>query len=238
MKKVNKRILTEYIPLMLTGVLIIVFGIIYKQSFIKLLPNLISLFVMLFNSRASRIGFLLGGLNCLLYTVVYAITSLWGNVISSVIGALFAFLSYARWKKRAYGQSTVIKKMKPLHRTFFIIVFIAAWFALSWGLSLGGGTQPFLDAYSGVSGLLIPILTMFAYIEETPFYTLGTFLSLVMWLMIAAAEPNEITFVIFSIYSCYMAVKRAITWVKLYREQQREIAQNNGVLIMGEHADN
>ena len=175
MEKTTKRIITEYIPLILTGVLIIVLGIIYQQSFIKLLPNLISLFVMLFNSRASRLGFLLGGLNCVLYTVVYAITSLWGNVISSVIGALFAFVSYVRWKKRAYGQSTIIKKMKPLYRTLFVAGFIVAWLALSLALSLGGGTQPFLDSYSGVSGILIPILTMLAYIEETPFYTFCTF---------------------------------------------------------------
>ena len=230
MEKTTKRIITEYIPLILTGVLIIVLGIIYQQSFIKLLPNLISLFVMLFNSRASRLGFLLGGLNCVLYTVVYAITSLWGNVISSVIGALFAFVSYVRWKKRAYGQSTIIKKMKPLYRTLFVAGFIVAWLALSWALSVGGGTQPFLDAYSGVSGILIPILTMFAYIEETPFYTFGTFVSLAMWVMIAIDKPSEITFVIFSVYSCYMAVKRAITWVKLYRKQQREMTQNNGEL--------
>jgi hypothetical protein len=185
---------------------------------------------MLFNSRASRFGFLLGGLNCVLYTVVYALTALWGNAISSVIGAFFAFLSYVRWKKRAYGQSTIIKKMTTLHRTSFIVVFVVAWLALSWALSLGGGTQPLLDAYSGVSGILIPILTMMAYIEETPFYTLGTFISLTMWVMIAINEPNEITFVIYAVYNCYMAVKRAITWVKLYRKQQREMTKNNGVL--------
>ncbi len=230
MEKRTKRILTEYLPLVITGAFLIIFGIVYQQSFIKLLPNLISLFVMLFNSRASRLGFLLGGMNCILYTIVYAITSLWGNVISSVIGVLFAFLSYVRWKKRAYGKATKFKKMRPLPRVLFIISFIVAWLVLAWVLSQGGGKQPLLDAYSGISGIVLPFLTMLAYIEETPFYVLGTVISLAMWVMIAINEPNEITFVIFSVYNCYMAVKRAITWVRLYRKQQIERAENNGEL--------
>ena len=67
----SKKIIFEYLPMSVTAIGVIVCGIVFKQAFIKVLPLIFSLVIMLFNSRANRIGFLLGAINSCIYVIGY-----------------------------------------------------------------------------------------------------------------------------------------------------------------------
>ena len=60
-----------YILLGATAVGITVTGIVFGQDFVRMIPLYVSLFVMLLNSRANRLGLLLGSINSILYALIY-----------------------------------------------------------------------------------------------------------------------------------------------------------------------
>ena len=68
-KEPIRKILFDYIPMAVTGICLIVSAIIVKQMPIKLLPTLITLFVMLLSANANRLTFLLGAANSVLYII-------------------------------------------------------------------------------------------------------------------------------------------------------------------------
>ena len=120
-KPLAKKVIFDYIPMAIVGCALIVSAILTNQRFIKLLPTLITLVVMLLNAKANRFGFLLGGINCLIYVIGYFMESLYGTVISTLFGAVLAFLSFARWKKRAYGKATIFVTIKNKFRILLLI---------------------------------------------------------------------------------------------------------------------
>ena len=91
-KKMNlkkRNLFIDYIPMLLTAILIIVFSIIRKQSFLKTLPTLVTLIVHLLLARATRFSFFLRGTNALIYGISQVVaflhysqnpgTDLWKN---------------------------------------------------------------------------------------------------------------------------------------------------------------
>ena len=87
-----------------TAVLITVTGIIFRQSFIRILPLYVSLLVGLLQSRANRYASLLGGLNSILYTLVYIYLGLYA---SAGYALLFSFplqiVTFILWSRRKRG---------------------------------------------------------------------------------------------------------------------------------------
>ena len=71
------RILFEYLPMTITGLGAFISGVIFKSPIMEILPIFITLFVMLFNSRANRIGFIIGGCNCFLYFISFMMQQLY-----------------------------------------------------------------------------------------------------------------------------------------------------------------
>ena len=63
--------LYKKIIIVITGIAILVTGILCKQEFFLMIPLFISLFVMAFQSEANRLGSLMGSMNSLLYAGCY-----------------------------------------------------------------------------------------------------------------------------------------------------------------------
>ncbi len=222
-KPLNKKIFTEYIPMAVTGIALITCAIIFKQKIIKLLPTLITLLVMLLNSRANRLGFLLGGINCLIYAVGYFMESLYGTVISSLFGAVIAFLSFIRWKKRAYGKATIFVTMKNKSRILGSILFLITWAVVAFIMSKTDNNQYYIDSFNMILGIVLPILTMFGFLEFIPLQIISLTSLHVMWIIIVATENvANVTYLIASLYNCYMGAKQILTWIKLYKIQRAE----------------
>ena len=66
----------DNIILAVTYVSILITGIIFKQPFYRILPLFISGIVMFLQSYANRYGYLLGGINAVIYTVDICILEL------------------------------------------------------------------------------------------------------------------------------------------------------------------
>lgn len=219
----KKFVLFELIPISVAFAGIMSFGIYYRQSVIKMIPVIISLTVMLFNARANRFGLLLGACNSLIYAIGYALEGLYGSVLSTLYGAVVSFVSFFVWKKRAYGSSTVFRRMKVKFE-----LLAAAGFALLVAVSVlilyrAGGTEPVLDGLTMMLGLVLPILTMFAFIEALPLNAVNMIVSLTLWIrIVAAGNLADITYLVYSVYCTYMTARLVVRWIKLYSEQQRE----------------
>ena len=104
--------LYKKIIIVITGIAILVAGVLCKQEFFLMIPLFISLFVMAFQSEANRIGPLMGSMNSLLYAGCYIYM---GVYLSAVQALLLSFpiqlITFFRWKKNAYKKTAVFKKM-------------------------------------------------------------------------------------------------------------------------------
>ena len=94
----NKTI--KNVVLWTTFVLIVVAGIVFKQPFIRMLPLLISLFIVLFQAEANRYSFIAGGANALFYTYVYFQVGLYASAASALFLSFpIQMLTFSSWKK-------------------------------------------------------------------------------------------------------------------------------------------
>ncbi len=219
-------VLFELIPILVTLAGILGFGIAYGQVAVKLAPVCVSLVVMLFNSRANRWGFILGGLNSILYAVGYFMEGLYGSVFSACFGAVMQFVTFFFWKRRAYGKATIFRRMKGKTEILFGIGFLVAWLVAALVLRRAGGTEFVLDSMSMLLGFVLPVLTMFAYLESLPLNLVNMAVSLTLWIrIVVAGNLANLTYLVYSVYCAYMTLRQTVRWIRLYREQR---AAENG----------
>lgn len=220
--KSRRKIFLEYLPLGLTFIGILACAIIFKQSFIKTLPVCFSLVIILLNSRANRIGFLLGALNSCIYIIGFLMEGVYGSVASTAVGIVFAVIAYFSWKKEAYGKAAVFRAFIGRQRIILSFVLAVAWGISSFVLWRMDGTAVLVDGLVFVFGLIIPILNIKAYIESALLNIVNCAMQAVMWAQIIITNGNlaTLTYLIYSIYCTYMVVRTFLRWLSLYKEQQ------------------
>ena len=220
--RLTKRACFEYAPMILAFFAILIFAIIFQEKFINVLPLFISLVVYFLKSKAHPFAFLLDALNCMIFVVIYYQQGLYGSVISISIGIVLAVLAFVRWKKNAYKQSTVFKKMHTAGRIILAVVLLAAWGVSCYALNKMNGSQVALDGLVLVLGFLIPLLNVFAYVDVIPLNLLNQFIACVIWIcVVIEGDMAKLTYVASTIYSVSMSIVQSIVWIKLYKEQQK-----------------
>ena len=70
-EKLSKKDIAIYIMMAVTGISITVAGIVFDQSFLRILPLYVSLIISTLQTKVNRFALLLGGVNSILYGVVY-----------------------------------------------------------------------------------------------------------------------------------------------------------------------
>ena len=114
MKNIKKHI--KKIIIAVTGVAILVAGILCKQEFFLMIPLFVSLFVMSFQSEANRIGPLLGAINSLIYTAAYLYMGIYLSAVSAILFSFpFQLMTFIRWRKNAYKKTVMFKKCQTRH---------------------------------------------------------------------------------------------------------------------------
>ncbi len=97
--------------IIITGIAILVAGIVCKQEFFLMIPLFISLFVMAFQSDANRLGALAGAINSLIYTAAYIYMGVYASAASAV---LFRFPiqlgTFFSWRRHAYKKNGCFQK--------------------------------------------------------------------------------------------------------------------------------
>ena len=204
----------------ITAVLLMVTGVLYQQSFFRILPLFNSLYIALLQSRIHRAAPLLGGLNCFLYAAVYYHYTLYGSAayVFFIAGPV-QLITFFRWKKRPFKTSTVLKRMSRRTRLWACIGGIGTFGLLYLILRLFGSPYLLLDNGLTLLGILISFLTMYAYVEYTFLNVISTFINIILYAKMMQVYPEQITFFIFYLYSFACACKAFYHVHRLYREQ-------------------
>lgn len=220
MKKNNTL---QFIVMGITYALILITAVIFKLPYYRLLPILISAIVMFFQSKAYRIGYLLGGLNSIVYAAVYVGIKLYASAASAF---LFSFpvqiATFINWKRNAYEQSVSFKKMSNTARLLVSLVTLTAWLVVLFITSKSDSPYAILDSLASVIGVLTSILTLFAYIEYSYIWVVGSAIGIFNNFQVVLNDPAHITYLFYSFYSAFCVVLAVVNVHKLYKEQKNK----------------
>ena len=222
----KRKILIDYLPSVLTGMLIIYFAIIKEQSFFKTLPTLITLVVQILNVSANRFAFLLGGTNAVIYALSYISEGVYFSFFSALfISAPIQFYSFINWSIHADKKSTALKKasVKKLCISFFGI--IAGWGICYFILTpfFKNAAYPILDSFGFSMGIAVSLLAARRYIQSQYMNIISCLVSTIMWILIAIKEPSDFNYAIISFYNLFRVIESSVIWTKKYIKQDREL---------------
>ena len=212
-----------YALMILTAAGITAAGVIWKQSFFRILPLYISLLVGLYQTRASRYAVLIGGLNSLLYAAVFFYYRVYGSAAQALLVSFpIQMWTFVRWKQHAYGESTVFRRLTGKQRAWIAAGFVLLCAAVFAVLSAFGSQYRVLDTLVTLLGLLTPILTLFAFIEYTWLQLVGGVLITALYIQMLGAYPEQVTYLIYAVYSLICMTLNCTRVRALYARQQAE----------------
>lgn len=221
MKSKSKADIIELALLLVTAILIAITGIIFQQSFLRILPLFNSLFVMLLAARVNRYTYLLGGINALLYALVYWHYGLFASFAYAVlVSSPIQILTFIRWNKKPWGEATVLKRLNNQTRLCIGVAFLISWALIIGVLNLLDSNYQILDSSLTLVGVLVSILSMLCYMEYAYVNLLTGFLSIALYSMMLKEAPEQITYLIFNIYCTICLIISVIKIHKIYRIQQ------------------
>lgn len=207
----------------ITAILITVTGVIFHQSVIRILPLYISLVIGLLQSRANRFAPLLGGFNSLLYMIVYLYLGLYASAgYALLFSCPVQLMTFVRWSKNRYQDSTQFRAMTWGQRAAAAVGYSAAVTVLCLVLNMLGSDYSLLDSLSSLLGILVSILTMFAFVEYTWLMLPSGIISICLDLSVTADHPEQITYVIYAFYSLICVTIGFFRVRKLYAEQKSQ----------------
>ena len=213
-----------------TAVAIIVAGILSKQHILRMIPLFVSLIVGMLQAKASRYASLVGGINALLYTLVYYFFGLYASALSALlISSPFQLATLARWSKNSYKHSTRFRRLTVFWRIIvalgFAIIFAVAYMILTYvGSSYRG-----LDLGMSLISVFTSVLTLLSFIEYS-WLMLGTGVcSILLDIQMMQDHPGQVTYLIFSIYSMICIIRQFISVRCLYNEQRRGEQNENAI---------
>ena len=211
----------KIIIIAVTGIAILVAGILCKQHFLLMVPLFISLFVMAFQSEANRFGALAGAVNSLIYTGAYIYMGVYASAASAV---LFSFpmqlMTFFNWRKNAYKSTVVFKSMSRKMRILSFSGFLILWAVLSLVFIHLDYEYAVLDSGSFLLGFIVPVLTLLAYIEYTYLWLVQAVLSTLLSVQMVIVDYRQTTYLINSIYCFYCIICAFINVRRFYKEQQ------------------
>ncbi len=215
---------SKKIIIIVTGIAILVAGIVCKQHFLLMVPLFISLFVMGFQSEANRFGALAGAINSLIYTAAYIYMGVYASAASSL---LFSFtiqlMTFFSWRRRAYKKTVIFKRMSSKMRVVLLVSFLCVW-AVAAGVFIHLDYEyAVLDSGSFLFGFIIPVLTMLAYVEYTYLWIVQGIVSLLLNVQMVVNDYRQLTYLIYGVYCLYCIICAFIAVHKFYKEQQEKV---------------
>ena len=213
----------KIIIIAITGIAILVAGILCKQEFFLMIPLFVSLFVMAFQSEANRVGPLIGSINSIIYTAAYIYMGVYASAASAI---LFSFpiqlMTFFRWKKNAYKKTAIFRKMTTKMRIVWSVLFLVAWGVIAAIFMHLDYEYAILDSCTLLFGFVIPVLTMLAYIEYTYLWLVSAVVGLLLSVQMVVNDYKETTYLIYSVYCAYCIICAFINVRKFYNEQQSQ----------------
>jgi len=224
----KKRTLSEQINLttllmLITAIAVTVTGILFDQSILRILPLYISMFISLLQSRVNRYAPLIGAFNSLLYAGVYFYYGLYASVLYAVLVSFpLQFVTFLRWNSNPYQKSTVFKKMTGKQRVTVALIAFAFWCGMLIVLKSLDSRHQILDNTVTLLGILNTILMMLSYIEYTALMIPGNLVSIALYIAMIPESPEQVTYLIYTLFSTYCVVRAFFRVRQLYAEQNKE----------------
>lgn len=216
-----------FILMGVTCVAITATGIVFGQELFHILPLYVSLVIALLQSRVNRFAPLLGGVNSILYTVVYFTYTLYGQALYALlVSCPLQLVTFFHWSKRKYGESVRFKRLPPKGRLLTLGCFAVTWIAMYLAMSYLGSGYMLLDNTITLFSILITILTMLAYIEYTWLMLPNCVISIVLYAVMLKSSPEQITYLIFSVYSLICNTIAFLKARRLFKEQHEIVPQS------------
>ena len=210
----------------ITAVMITVFGIYLEQKFLMILPLYVSLGVMILNSQAMRIGALIGGLNSVLYAVVFFILGLYASAISALVLSFpFQIATFIIWSRRKDGATTKFRSLGARISIFVYSAIAIAYVPLLFLNLNAGGSFAYLDTAVSLLGFAVTVLTVFAFIEYTYLSLLQTVLTLILYSVMLKTEPTQATYLVYTAYSLICILRGTLNVHKIYHAQRAATEQ-------------
>lgn len=213
----------ELIPIFIMAVLLTVSGIIFHQSFFRILPLFISLAVMILQSKVSRYAFLMGGLNSILYAIVYFYYGLYGVAAQAF---LFSFpmqiITFFNWKKNSEKGTVKFRRMKKWQISVCIAAFAAAWAGLYFLLKRLGSDYAVLDNTVTLLGIFTSVLTVFAYIEYAWLNLSVSIINIFLYIQVIPDHPDQVTYLIYGLYALVCVSMHFARARKAWKQQTAE----------------
>ena len=213
----TKKWIVDYIPLLFAFALIISLGIKEKQTFIKILPAIISLFVVLLSAHVNRISFLIGATNCIFYSIGYFQEGLYGSVASALLFSLpVQVFSFFMWKKNSYKQATMIKTLDRKRLAWLLSLTLLACVVSYFVFSAISSSYVFFESTTFVLGSIASVLIMLGVLEGVIINIVSGCIHLVMWIIIVVSgNLANITYLLLSVYTTYRSLQALYNWLRL-----------------------
>ena len=210
--------------LVCTAIAVTITGILFHQSVLRILPLYISMFISLLQSRVNRYASLIGAFNSLLYAGVYIYYGLYASVLYAVLVSFpLQLVTFIRWNRNPYQKSTVFRKMTVKQRLITALIAIAFWCGMLIVLKSLGSSHQILDNTVTMLGILNTVLMMLSYIEYTALMIPGNLFSIALYIAMIKESPEQITYLIYTLFSGYCVVRAFFRARKLYAEQNKKI---------------
>ena len=212
----------------ITAILVTVFSIAVKQSFLRVFPLYISILIMLLMASLNRYAYLIGGLNSISYGFIF----LHYNIIGSAISALcFSFplqiASFIRWSKSSWKKTTVLKAMNSRTRAINIILFIAIWAVYYIIIKKLGSASSVIDSVASLIGMYVAVLQMLKFSEYTVLMIPSGLFNILLYLsLIYKGDMEQLPFLIYSLFSFCCIVRSVFMARKIYKEQNTFTEEN------------
>ena len=209
-----------YILTMISAGLILWGAVTFKQAFYRTLPLFVSLLIGVLQSKANRYAPLLGGLNCLLYTVVYFVLGLYATAASTLlISCPLQIATFLRWNKRPYKQSTQFRSLSAAQWCIVAVIFVGYYLVQHFVLSAANSSFRVLDNLSAVFSLFTAILPLLSFREYSWFMLGFSITNIALQISMLATVPSQITYVVYACHCFICMILQVISVSKIYKEQ-------------------
>lgn len=206
-----------------TAIAITIAGIRYHQSFVRILPLYISLLVVLLQSSVNRYASLIGGINALLYGVVYYHYGLYATTAYTVLfSAPMQFATFVLWSRRAYASSTQLRKMTGRQLTMTALLFLLAFGGLCLVLSVLGSQYMIFDNTVTLLGIWLCVLTLLRFREYSWLSVINSLIHFTLYASMVRDFPEQMTYAIYGVYLVICGVMTFCNVQILYRKQRAE----------------
>ena len=169
-----------------------------------------------------RYASLIGGINSVLYALVYAHYHLYATAAYALlVSCPIQIVTFIRWSQRPWGQSTFFRKLTAKQRIVTAAVFAGLLAGLGLLLPKLGGEHSFLDSAVTLLGILTSVLTMLAFTEYASLMVVSGLVCVALYAFMLGEHPEQVTYLIFTLYSLACCVIAFFRIRKLYAEQQK-----------------